>query len=137
MKVEARTVSRGSTPVKQIEIVFGNQDSVTMGMDRARQLARDLFRLTEQAEPQPGTVDALRAFVCDALNLRHNGLDGFDVEQLGVKHGLLIRSVVHKPCGDGCRCEMWTDDREMAKGVTCFKLADVLLAPAGESWEVA
>ena len=130
MKVEAHTITDGYTRTKEIELIFSNQDSVTMSMDRARQLARDLFWLTNEVEPQPGTVDALRSFASDAIEMRNNGIDGLDIQELAVKHGLLIPSVVHKSCGDHCRCEWMAND--IAKGVTCFRLADVMLAPVGE-----
>lgn len=128
MKVEASIINRGYTRIKEIELVFSNQDSVTLSMERARQLARDLFRLTEQADPQPGTVDAVLVFVNEALEMRNNSIDGLDIQELAVKYGLLIPSVVHKSCGDHCRCEWMTND--ISRGVTCFRLADVLLDDA-------
>lgn len=72
--------------------------------------------------PSPEDVAQVRgliAFVKDVFAKVHDGhdLDGGEIQDLGVKHGLLQEVVVTKPCGDMCNCDDATDFP-----TTCYRL---------------
>ena len=50
-------------------------------------------------------------------------LDGFDIQEMGEKYGLLIPHEVYKPCGEHCQCEEFHSADEMMNGVTCYRKA--------------
>ena len=52
-----------------------------------------------------------------------DGVDGFELQELGVFYELLIPTPVNAPCGKGCRCEEYYATDEMAEGVTCYRKA--------------
>lgn len=62
------------------------------------------------------------------------GLDGFDMQLLGVKFGLLAPSIKHAPCReDGCNCADGTTPAEWAAGIECFRKTDRLqILPTSE-----
>ncbi len=47
-------------------------------------------------------------------------LDGFDIQDLAVKHGLLNPVTVTEPCGDNCNCLEWIAPDEFP--TTCYRL---------------
>lgn len=59
------------------------------------------------------------AFTDEIINLTRGGLDldGYDVEVLGVKHGVLKRHEKQVPCGENCNC---LDYAERGETVTCL-----------------
>ena len=61
--------------------------------------ARELFKLS--GWPEGGDVD------------------GWDVQTVAVKHGLLISETRTTPCGEGCFCAEYHGD--MKDGVTCYR----------------
>lgn len=69
-------------------------------------------------------IEQLRAFARDILDAGFDGnLDGIDIQNLGIQHGLLVETVMDAPCGESCRCaDYCTDDFP----VTCFRFTDVL-----------
>ena len=75
----------------------------------------------------------LRGFAQDILNDWPDVgyLDGFDLQQLAHKHGLLVSETRFQPCGiDGaCSCAAMVDADEWAEGVTCFRKTAVLKGP--------
>ncbi len=50
--------------------------------------------------------------------------DGFELQELGVKHGLLIPEVRFAPCDDsgGCNCADCVYPDEWVEGHTCYRL---------------
>ena len=49
-------------------------------------------------------------------------LDGFDLQELAVKHGLLAETTHHKPCAEeGCNCASMVDERDWIEGVQCYR----------------
>lgn len=76
--------------------------------------------------------DRLRAFAQDILgNWPEIGdLDGFDIENLGVKHGLLkqVDPPPKKPCGERCQCAEAYDDEDFRDDlVVCYRKTPLLL----------
>jgi len=47
------------------------------------------------------------------------GRDGFEMQEFGEKHGILIAEEKTTPCGEGCNCTEFFGDNET---VTCYRL---------------
>ena len=56
------------------------------------------------------------------------GVDGFDLQDLAVRHGLLVETTQFKPCGeDGhCSCLNYYGQDEWKDGVTCYRKSHLL-----------
>lgn len=55
-------------------------------------------------------------------------LDGFEIQDLAEKYGLLIPEIKHEPCSDElCSCRELYSAEEFKEGVRCFHIADWLL----------
>lgn len=68
--------------------------------------------------------DKLRAFAQDVMeNWPDVGsLDGYDLQMLGVKHGLLTETTHYKPCCDvGCNCAVMCYEDDWKEGVQCYR----------------
>jgi hypothetical protein len=57
-------------------------------------------------------------------------LDCDTFQELAVKHGLLIPTIMHAPCGEICQCAEVYDAEDWQKGVECYRIAPWLL----EGW---
>lgn len=82
------------------------------------------------ALPTPATADEsprLLAFVRDLFTLsgwpEGGDIDGFDFQEVCVKHGLLIPHTVTEPCGQSCSCAEYHGRDDMQEGVTCYRKA--------------
>jgi len=53
-------------------------------------------------------------------------IDGFDLQQLAHKHGLLVSETLFKPCGEQCSCAEMVDQVEWDEGVTCYRKTPLL-----------
>ena len=53
-------------------------------------------------------------------------LDGGDLQDIAVKHNILIPHIVHGPCCDDCFCSEFYGNDEWQEGVTCYRIADWL-----------
>lgn len=75
----------------------------------------------------------LRAFAQEIMNGWPDvgTLDGFDLQELAVKHGLLAEITRHKPCADeGCNCAEMCDERDWQGGVQCYRSTPILKGDA-------
>lgn len=72
----------------------------------------------------------LRAFAQDILGDWPDVgyLDGFDLQELAHKHGLLVSETRYQPCGvDGaCSCAEVVEADEWPEGVTCYRKTALL-----------
>lgn len=77
-----------------------------------------LIAAPQQAEAvPPGFV----AFARDVLADFPNGFpDGFDLNDLAIKHGLLIGKTVTERCGEFCNCAEYHGEDKLKGGVTCY-----------------
>lgn len=75
----------------------------------------------------------LRAFAQDVMgDWPHEcGLDGFELQDLAVKHGLLVPVEMTAPCGEGCQCAEYYESDELVEGVTCYRKTELLLPRGG------
>lgn len=75
----------------------------------------------------------LRAFAQDVMrSWPHGDVDGGDLQETAVRHGLLrLKTPAPKePCGEDCMCAEYCDADEWAEGVTCYEKT-ALLTPNG------
>lgn len=73
--------------------------------------------------------DKLRAFAQEIMDGWPDVgmLDGFDLQELAVKHGLLAETTRHKPCvEEGCNCAEMVDEQDWQEGVQCYHSTDLL-----------
>ena len=87
------------------------------GPDTAEKLKRKLSEAMAER-------DQLRAFAQDIMDEWPDvgTLDGFDLQELAVKHGLLAETTHHKPCAEeGCNCASMVDGRDWQEGVQCYR----------------
>ena len=70
----------------------------------------------------------LRAFAQDILKDWPDVgyLDGFDLQELAHKHGLLVSETRFAACGEYCSCAEMVDQAEWDDGVTCFRKTSLL-----------
>lgn len=71
----------------------------------------------------------LRAFAQDIMEDWPDvgSLDGYDIQILGVKHGLLDETTHHKPCAEeGCACAAMCYESDWKEGVQCYRSTALL-----------
>lgn len=79
-------------------------------------------------------IENLRAFALAVLEDWPDGApDGFDLQDLGVKHGLLALKDPKptEPCGERCWCAEYFGTDEFADGVDCYIRTPLLLGAPG------
>jgi len=71
--------------------------------------------------------DALRAFSKAVMrSWPHDDLDGGDLQDAAIAHGLLIGILVSKSCSEQCRCAEYYAPDELAGGVICYRPTPLL-----------
>lgn len=91
----------------------------TLRYDDAR-VAR--VQITEGDSPE---LAALRAFAQDVIAaLPVGGLDGFELQDLAEKHGLLRKEMRTEPCGEVCQCAEFGEFP-----MECFRKTALLSGP--------
>lgn len=59
------------------------------------------------------------------------GLDGFDLQDMAVRHGLLVETTQFNPCREeGCSCASYYSDDEWKHGVCCYRKTALLTGGA-------
>jgi hypothetical protein len=103
---------------------------------RLRALARTLGVCALEAKKLEAERDLLRAFA-QAVMVEWPetyDLDGGDLQDIAVKHGLLKTLEVTEPCGEHCFCAEYHGDFDAPGGVTCYRRTPLLTGnPAAES----
>jgi len=77
----------------------------------------------------------LRAFAQDVMGewLNCGILDNGDLQELAVKHGLLIPTHTEQPCGEECACLEYYGQDDFHRGeVLCYRKTQLLLGDEGE-----
>lgn len=67
----------------------------------------------------PGEFESLRAFARELIQgaFEGGGFDGGDVQDIAVKHGLLVPVTATEPCGESCRCVEYDEFPQ-----TCYRM---------------
>lgn len=76
---------------------------------------------------QPDNHASLLAFARDILTCwPDGGIDGPELQDTAVKHGLLVPETRYAPCGEEgtCSCAEYAMPEEFAAGVTCYRRAE-------------
>ena len=69
----------------------------------------------------------LRAFAQEIMDhWPEDGVNGDDLQEIAVKHGLLKSTVRHNPCSETCFCAGYVSGNEFKSGVTCFVRTELL-----------
>ena len=75
----------------------------------------------------------LRAFAVEVMEAwPEGGIEGDDLQEIAVKHGMLAPEIRHEPCGEWCNCNAGVDvdGGEWERGVECYRRTELL---TGES----
>lgn len=81
-------------------------------------------------DPEEMIHASLLAFARDILSAwPEGGIDGGDLQDTAVEHGLLVPATFYAPCVGGCPCSDNATPEEFAAGVTCYRLAPWLAVP--------
>lgn len=72
--------------------------------------------------------DKLRAFAQEIMDhWPESGIDGDDLQEIAVKHGLLMPTIRYARCNEeGCFCAGYASEKEFESGVVCFRKTDLL-----------
>ena len=79
---------------------------------------------------KPSNYDRLIAFAREILAAwPEGGIEGGDLQNIAVEHGLLVPEILHAPCAeeDWCWCAGSATEEEFAAGVVCYRRADWML----------
>lgn len=77
---------------------------------------------------KPRNYDRLIAFAREILSAwPEGGIDGGDLQDIAVEHGLLVPETRYAPCSEeDCCCAGYATEEEFAAGVICYRRADWL-----------
>ena len=119
---------------------FNVQDTGVLWYGAAFALLIDVFIISIlvywlrvlQMETNDEKIISLARFALDVLAEWPDmgSLDGGDLQEIAVKHNILIPHIVHGPCCDECFCGEFYDAEEWLEGVTCYRYADWLTRAA-------
>lgn len=76
--------------------------------------------------------------IFDIANWPEGGdIDGFELQDIAEKHGLLVPETRHEPCGAPCNCENYGcfSKEEWQDGIKCFHKADWLLSATSDNYQ--
>lgn len=97
--------------------------------DAFRGAMLDLAKAMKSNIMWPTELLQLRAFAKDVMGdwPEIGSLDGFELQELAIKHGLLEATTQYKPCvEEGCFCAGMLTPEEFESGVTCYRRTVVL-----------
>ena len=80
---------------------------------------------------QDKEIEALRGFANELCEVVFDGgsLDGSDIQDMMLEHGLLIAEIMNEPCEKGsssCRCQEYCSSEDFRNGVECYRKTPVL-----------
>lgn len=73
-----------------------------------------------------GEIEHLRGFATDLLNMWPGDIEGGEVQDLAVKHGLLKETMQYEPCGENCDCSEYASEYGWEIGITCYRKTEIL-----------
>lgn len=75
----------------------------------------------------------LRAFAREVMeSWPDGGIEGDDLQEIAVKHGMLAPEIRHEPCGEWCNCQNLNglDSDDWKGGVECYRRTALLTGEA-------
>jgi len=92
--------------------------------DRSDAYSETINALNKRIEELEGEIERLRAIIAqwyaDWPEPWAEGMDGFEMQEFGEKHGILIAETRTTPCHESCSCGEAFGDNET---VDCYRLA--------------
>ena len=73
--------------------------------------------------------EKLRAFSIEVMKAwPEGGIEGEDLQEIAVKHGMLAPEIRHEPCGEWCQCNSMNclDSDDWKGGVECYRRTALL-----------
>ncbi len=87
--------------------------------------ANTLVRKDKRIATLEARAKALQAFAQDIMsNWPEGDIDGGDLQEIAVKHGLLKPVMMDRPCSEDCHCQEFYSSAEWP--VECFRKTDLL-----------
>ena len=92
-------------------------------------LRKDAYEATTLVKHYADENKQLRAF---AQSIREawpdGGIEGDDLQEIALKHGMLAPEIRHEPCGEWCQCNGigGYDSDGWQRGVTCYRRTALL-----------
>ncbi len=74
-------------------------------------------------------TNKLRAFAREVMAAwPEGGIEGEDLQEIAVKHGMLAPEIRHEPCGEWCQCNSMNclDSDDWKGGVECYRRTALL-----------
>ena len=96
-------------------------------------LRKDAYDAATIAKHYADENKQLRAFAQSIMEAwPEGGIEGDDLQEIAVKHGMLTPEIRHEPCGDWCNCNAGVDvdGGEWELGVECFRRTALLTGEA-------
>ena len=112
-----------------VVFVGKSRECVLTAADIADHAGETMSEQTDQNIEQPEELARLRSFALDVMETWPRGdLEGGELQDLAVKHGLLVPETRYAPCGEECFCaeDVFVEDFE--DGVICYRRAALLVA---------
>lgn len=96
-------------------------------------LRKDAYDATTLVKHYADENKQLRAFAQAIMeSWPEGGIEGDDLQEIALKHGMLAPEIRHEPCGEWCQCNGigGYDSDGWQRGVTCYRRTALL---TGES----
>ncbi len=96
-------------------------------------LRKDAYEATTLVAHYADESKKLRAFAREVMSAwPEGGIEGDDLQDIAVKHGMLAPELRHDPCGEWCQCNGigGYDSNDWQRGVVCYRRTALL---TGES----
>ncbi len=92
---------------------------------------RGCYEFLAEIERLRAEVEALRAFAKEVMETwPDGGVDGDDLQESAIKHGMLEPLTRTQPCGEFCACAEYYAADEWAGGITCYRRTALLTGAA-------
>jgi hypothetical protein len=128
-------VSDEEIAVKELKLLLKNaeEQSNRVMMAQNKKLYADAMEFGRLALFLSNENEKLRSFAVAIMEAwPEGGIEGDDMQEIAVKHGMLAPEIRHEPCGEWCNCNAGVDvdGGEWERGVECYRRTALL---TGES----
>ena len=92
-------------------------------------LRKDAYEAATIAKHYADENKQLRAFAQSIMEAwPEGGIEGDDLQEIAVKHGMLTPEIRHEPCGEWCQCNGigGYDRDDWQRGVECYRRTALL-----------
>ena len=116
----------GVAPDREHEDLTGKtcaENKPTFGYKDAYEVASSIAKSSIE------DTNKLRAFAREVMAAwPEGGIEGEDLQEIAVKHGMLAPEIRHEPCGEWCQCNSMNclDSDDWKGGVECYRRTALL-----------